>query len=67
MLAPVLMMRRKASRCGKFSWLMISPAAAVPAWMPPAASRSWPISSPAGVAVAFRVMPPGRNGVAAAG
>jgi hypothetical protein len=67
MLAPVLMMRRKASRCRKFSWLMISPAAAVPARMPSAASRSWPVSSSTGIAVALMVMPPGRNEVAAAG
>ena len=40
MLAPVLMMRRKASRCRKFWWLMISPAAAVSARMPSAASRT---------------------------
>jgi len=66
MLVPAVMVRRKASRCRKFSWLMISPAA-VPARMPSAASRSWPISSSTGIAVVFMVMPPGRNEVVAAG
>ncbi len=31
MLVPAVMVRRKASRCRKWPWLMISPAAAVPA------------------------------------
>jgi hypothetical protein len=47
-LAPVLMMRRNASQYRKFSWLMISPAAAVSARMPSAAFRSWPVSSSTG-------------------
>jgi hypothetical protein len=38
MLVPAGMMRRKAWWCRKFSWLMISWTAAVPAGMPSAAS-----------------------------
>jgi hypothetical protein len=45
MLVPAVMVRRKASRCRKCPWLMISPAAAVSAGMPAAVSRSWQVSS----------------------
>src|SRR6266487_3156609 len=62
---PVVMVRRKASRCRKCPWLMISPAAATSAGMPLAASRSWQMSSGTGMAAAFMVMPPGRKRVAA--
>lgn len=44
MLVLVVMVRRKASRCRKCPWLMISSAAATSAGMPSAPSRSWQVS-----------------------
>jgi hypothetical protein len=60
MLGPAVMTLRKAGRCRKQPWLMTSPAAAVSAGMPLAASRRWQARSWTGMAVAFTVTLPGK-------
>ena len=57
MLVAMVIARRNASRCRKQPWLMISLTAAVSAGIPSAASRSQPVSSSAGMAVTFMMMP----------